>query len=203
MGPAGKRGRSQPLVPMPMKRQIDLAISATAALVFAVPMIVIALAVRLTSNGPALYWSKRVGKDNQIFLMPKFRTMRTDAPVVATHLMTNPASHLTPIGGFLRKSSLDELPQLWCILRGTMSLVGPRPALFNQYDLIEARTQAGVSQLVPGLTGWAQVNGRDELEIPLKVAYDVEYLQRQSLMFDMKILAMTALKVVRAKGVSH
>lgn len=203
MGPAGKRGRSQPLVPMPMKRQIDLAISATAALVFAVPMIVIALAVRLTSNGPALYWSQRVGKDNQIFLMPKFRTMRTDAPVVATHLMTNPASHLTPIGGFLRKSSLDELPQLWCILRGTMSLVGPRPALFNQYDLIEARTQAGVSQLVPGLTGWAQVNGRDELEIPLKVAYDVEYLQRQSLMFDMKILAMTALKVVRAKGVSH
>lgn len=188
---------------MPLKRQIDLAISAAAALVFALPMLLIAMAVRLTSKGPALFWSQRVGKDNQIFLMPKFRTMRTDAPVVATHLMTNPASHLTPIGGFLRKSSLDELPQLWCILRGKMSLVGPRPALFNQYDLIEARTQAGVSRLVPGLTGWAQVNGRDELEIPLKVAYDVEYLQRQSLMFDMKILAMTALKVVRAKGVSH
>lgn len=203
MGPAGKRGRSEPLVPMPLKRQIDLAISAAAALVFALPMLLIAMAVRLTSKGPALFWSQRVGKDNQIFLMPKFRTMRTDAPVVATHLMTNPASHLTPIGGFLRKSSLDELPQLWCILRGKMSLVGPRPALFNQYDLIEARTQAGVSRLVPGLTGWAQVNGRDELEIPLKVAYDVEYLQRQSLMFDMKILAMTALKVVRAKGVSH
>lgn len=188
---------------MLLKRFIDLTVSGLAALVFAIPMLLIALTVRLTSPGPSLYWSKRIGKDNQIFLMPKFRTMRMNAPVIATHLMTNPALHLTPIGGFLRKSSLDELPQLWCILRGTMSLVGPRPALFNQHDLIEARTQAGVSRLVPGLTGWAQVNGRDELEISMKVAYDVEYLQRQSLIFDMKILAMTALKVVRAKGVSH
>lgn len=188
---------------MLLKRLFDLIVSACAALVFAIPMAVIAIAVKTTSSGPALYWSKRIGKDNRIFLMPKFRTMRTDTPVVATHLLTDPKAHLTPIGGFLRKSSLDELPQLLCILKGEMSLVGPRPALFNQYDLIEARTNAGVHILPPGLTGWAQINGRDELEIPLKVAYDAQYLRRQGLMFDLWILILTALKVVGAKGVSH
>lgn len=188
---------------MTLKRLFDVLVSATVALVFAAPMAIVALAVRLTSPGPAIYWSKRIGKDNKIFLMPKFRTMRTDTPVVATHLLNDPSRHLTPIGGYLRKSSLDELPQLWCILKGDMSLVGPRPALFNQDDLIEARTIAGVHTLPPGLTGWAQVNGRDELEIPLKVAYDAEYLLRQSFMFDLWILMLTALKVVGAKGVSH
>lgn len=188
---------------MVLKRLIDLIVSACTAFVLAIPMAIIAIAVRMTSPGPALYWSKRIGKDNCIFLMPKFRTMRTDTPVVATHLLSDPSRHLTPIGGFLRKSSLDELPQLWCILKGEMSLVGPRPALFNQGDLIEARTQTGVHTLLPGLTGWAQVNGRDELEIPLKVAYDAEYLQRQGLMFDLRILVLTALKVAGAKGVSH
>lgn len=172
-------------------------------MVFAIPMAIIAFAVVLTSPGPSLYWSRRVGKDNRIFLMPKFRTMRIDTPVVATHLLTDPLRHLTPIGGFLRKSSLDELPQLWCILMGEMSLVGPRPALFNQDDLIAARTAAGVHILKPGLTGWAQVNGRDELEIPLKVAHDAEYLRRQSFVFDLRILILTALKVAGARGVSH
>ena len=188
---------------MVLKRLFDVLVSACAAVVFAIPMAIVAIAVRTTSQGPALYWSKRVGKDNCIFMMPKFRTMRTDTPVVATHLLNDPSRHLTPIGGFLRKSSLDELPQLWCILKGEMSLVGPRPALFNQDDLIQARTVAGVHTLPPGLTGWAQVNGRDELEIPLKVAYDAEYLQRQGFMFDLRILILTALKVVGAKGVSH
>ena len=188
---------------MVLKRLFDVLVSAFAALVLALPMAIVAMAVKMTSPGPALYWSKRVGKDNGLFLMPKFRTMRTDTPVVATHLLTDPLRHLTPIGGFLRKSSLDELPQLWCILKGDMSLVGPRPALFNQDDLIEARTAAGVHVLPPGLTGWAQVNGRDELEIPLKVAYDAEYLRRRSFTFDMKILVMTALRVAGAKGVSH
>ena len=188
---------------MVLKRLFDVLVSAFAALVLALPMAIVAMAVKMTSPGPALYWSKRVGKDNRLFLMPKFRTMRTDTPVVATHLLTDPSRHLTPIGGFLRKSSLDELPQLWCILKGDMSLVGPRPALFNQDDLIEARTAAGVHVLPPGLTGWAQVNGRDELEIPLKVAYDAEYLRRRSFTFDMKILVMTALRVAGAKGVSH
>lgn len=188
---------------MVLKRLFDVVISACAALVFAIPMILVAIAVRVTSPGPALYWSKRVGKDNRIFLMPKFRTMRTDAPVVATHLLTDPSRHLTPIGGFLRKSSLDELPQLWCIVKGEMTLVGPRPALFNQDDLIKARTTAGVHALPPGLTGWAQVNGRDELEIPLKVDYDAEYMRRRSFWFDMKILMMTAMKVAGGKGVSH
>ncbi len=188
---------------MALKRLFDILVSACAALVFAIPMAIVAIAVRLTSPGPALYWSKRVGKDNCLFHMPKFRTMRTDTPVVATHLLNDPFRHLTPIGAFLRKSSLDELPQLWCIQKGEMSLVGPRPALFNQDDLIEARTIEGVHTLLPGLTGWAQVNGRDELEIPLKVAYDAEYLQRQGFMFDLRILIPTALKVVGAKGVSH
>ena len=162
-----------------------------------------ALAVRLTSPGPVLYWSERVGRHNRIFKMPKFRSMRIDTPAVATHLLQNPDQWLTPIGSFLRKSSLDELPQLWSILKGDMSFVGPRPALFNQDDLIALRTERGVHELVPGLTGWAQVNGRDELPIPQKVALDAEYLQRQSLQFDLKILWMTVLKVLARDGVSH
>jgi O-antigen biosynthesis protein WbqP len=163
----------------------------------------VALAVRVTSTGPALYWSDRVGRDNAIFKMPKFRSMRLDTPAVATHLLTNPGQYLTPIGGFLRKSSLDELPQLLSILKGDMSFVGPRPALFNQHDLVDLRTQVGVHHLVPGLTGWAQINGRDELPIPKKVALDVQYLQRQSALFDLKILFLTAIKVLRRDGVSH
>ncbi|MDH4414478.1 MAG: sugar transferase [Rhizobium sp.] len=188
---------------MSLKRLFDIIVAGTALVVFSAPMAMIAIAVRATSAGPALYWSKRVGRENKLFLMPKFRTMRIDTPVVATHLLSDPSRHLTPIGGFLRKTSLDELPQLWCILLGDMSLVGPRPALFNQDDLIAYRTKEGVHHLTPGLTGWAQVNGRDELEIPVKVAYDAEYGRRKSFMFDLQILMMTAIKVVRAKGVSH
>jgi O-antigen biosynthesis protein WbqP len=165
--------------------------------------VLVALAVRLTSPGPALYWSDRVGRHNRIFRMPKFRSMRIDTPAVATHLLTDPSKYLTPIGPFLRKSSLDELPQLWSILKGDMSFVGPRPALFNQDDLIALRTQQGVHELVPGLTGWAQVNGRDELPIPQKVALDAEYLRRQSLTFDLRILWMTFVKVLRRDGVAH
>jgi O-antigen biosynthesis protein WbqP len=168
-----------------------------------VPIMLVALAVRLTSKGSALYWSDRVGRNNQLFKMPKFRSMRVDTPALATHLLNRPELYLTPIGGFLRKSSLDELPQLWSIIRGDMSIVGPRPALFNQADLIALRTQAGVHTLVPGLTGWAQVNGRDELPIPEKVAFDVQYLQYQSLWFDLKIMGLTALKVIRREGVTH
>ena len=174
-----------------------------AAVIFIVPMGLIGLAVRLTSHGPALYWSERVGLRNQIFKMPKFRSMRVDTPVVASHLLADPKSHLTPIGSFLRKSSLDELPQLWSILLGDMSFVGPRPALFNQQDLIEQRTQKKVHTLVPGLTGWAQVNGRDELPIHQKVALDAEYFESQSLWFDIKILWLTFLKVVKRDGVTH
>ena len=188
---------------MVLKRSFDLVVSVCGALLLLIPMAVIAFAVRITSQGPALYWSKRVGRYNAIFLMPKFRTMRVNTPVIATHLLSDPSLHLTPIGAFLRKSSLDELPQLWCIFRGDMSLVGPRPALYNQDDLIKARTDAGIHRLTPGLTGWAQVNGRDELEIPLKVAYDAEYVKRQSFMFDLQILVLTVIKVIRAKGVSH
>tara|TARA_R110002012_G_scaffold296697_2_gene494167 strand:+ start:321 stop:887 length:567 start_codon:yes stop_codon:yes gene_type:complete len=188
---------------MSLKRVFDIFVAAGAAVLFALPMVLVLLAVRWTSSGPALYWSKRIGRDNRVFLMPKFRTMRTDTPVVATHLLTDPARHLTPIGGFLRKTSLDELPQLWCILKGDMSLVGPRPALFNQDDLIAARTKANVHRLLPGLTGWAQVNGRDELAIPEKVALDAEYLRRQGMLFDLRILFMTAIKVARAAGVRH
>lgn len=188
---------------MVMKRTFDILVSVVAAIVLAVLMIVVALAVRMTSKGPALYWSKRVGRDNHLFLMPKFRTMRIDTPVVATHLLNDPAKHLTPIGSFLRKSSLDELPQLWCILKGDMSLVGPRPALFNQDDLVAARTEANVHTLPPGLTGWAQVNGRDELAITDKVALDAEYLKRRSFLFDLRILVMTAMKVVGGSGVQH
>jgi O-antigen biosynthesis protein WbqP len=186
-----------------MKRLFDLMAGACAALVLLLPIAVVALAVRLTSKGPALYWSDRVGRNNKIFKMPKFRSMRVGTPAVATHLLADPNSHLTPIGSFLRKSSLDELPQLWSILVGDMSFVGPRPALFNQDDLIALRTQQGVHALVPGLTGWAQVNGRDELPIPDKVKLDVEYLQRQSLWFDMRILWLTFVKVLRRDGVSH
>lgn len=186
-----------------MKRLFDLALALVVAVFLVLPIAAIALAVRLTSPGPALYWSDRVGRYNRIFKMPKFRSMRIDTPAVATHLLQNPDQWLTPIGSFLRKSSLDELPQLWSILRGDMSFVGPRPALFNQDDLIALRTEKGVHELLPGLTGWAQVNGRDELPIPHKVALDAEYLRKQSLLFDLKILWMTALKVIARDGVSH
>ncbi len=186
-----------------MKRIFDLVLGFVAALVLLVPVSLVAVAVRLTSKGPALYWSDRVGRNNVIFKMPKFRSMRVGTPAVATHLLGNPTAHLTPIGSFLRKSSLDELPQLWSILKGDMSFVGPRPALFNQQDLIDLRTARGVHELVPGLTGWAQVNGRDELPIPDKVQLDVAYLQRQSFWFDVRILWLTFVKVLRRDGVSH
>jgi O-antigen biosynthesis protein WbqP len=186
-----------------LKRLSDLALALPATLLLALPFILVAFAVRLTSPGPALYWSDRVGRHNHLFRMPKFRSMRIDTPAVATHLLTDPGKYLTPIGPFLRKSSLDELPQLWSILKGDMSFVGPRPALFNQDDLIALRTQQGVHELVPGLTGWAQVNGRDELPIPQKVALDAEYLRRQSLWFDLRILWMTFVKVLRRDGVTH
>ena len=186
-----------------MKRLFDLVLALIAACLLIVPIVVVAVLVKLTSKGPALYWSDRVGMHNTIFKMPKFRSMKVETPAVATHLLVDPGSVLTSIGDFLRKSSLDELPQLWCILKGEMSFVGPRPALFNQDDLILLRTEKGVDKVVPGLTGWAQVNGRDELPIPEKVVLDVEYMERQSLWFDMKILWLTVLKVVRRDGVSH
>jgi O-antigen biosynthesis protein WbqP len=186
-----------------MKRVSEFAIAFVVVVLFVLPIFVVALLVRLTSPGPVLYWSDRVGRHNRIFKMPKFRSMRVNAPAVATHLLENPDQWLTPIGSFLRKTSLDELPQLWSILKGDMSFVGPRPALFNQDDLIALRTQHGIHELVPGLTGWAQINGRDELPIPQKVQFDVEYLQRRSLAFDLKILWLTALKVLVRDGVSH
>jgi len=186
-----------------MKRVFDILLGCLAALILFVPVLLVAVAVRLTSKGPVLYWSDRVGRNNVIFKMPKFRSMRVGTPAVATHLLADAWSHLTPIGSFLRKSSLDELPQLWSILAGDMSFVGPRPALFNQQDLIGLRTEQGLHTLVPGLTGWAQVNGRDELSIPQKVALDAEYLQRQGFWFDIKILWLTFLKVVHLDGVSH
>lgn len=186
-----------------MKRIFDIFLAGLAALVLFLPVLLVAIAVRLTSQGSALYWSDRVGRNNVIFKMPKFRSMRVGTPAVATHLLVDARSHLTPIGSFLRKSSLDELPQLWSILAGDMSFVGPRPALFNQQDLIVLRTEQGVHTLVPGLTGWAQVNGRDELPIPEKVALDAEYLTRQGFWFDIKILWMTFLKVIQRDGVSH
>ena len=186
-----------------MKRFFDLCLGLSAAVILLLPVVVVALAVRLTSKGPALYWSDRVGLDNHIFRMPKFRSMRVGTPAVATHLLQDPNAHLTPIGSFLRKSSLDELPQLWSILKGDMSFVGPRPALFNQDDLIALRTASDVQRLLPGLTGWAQVNGRDELPISEKVKLDVEYMQVQSLWFDIRILWLTFVKVVRRDGVTH
>ena len=185
------------------KRFFDLSIAVLAGLALLVPVGVVALLVWLTSPGPVLYWSARVGRFNRIFQMPKFRSMRIGTPTVATHMLESPDRYLTPIGSFLRKSSLDELPQLWNILKGDMSFVGPRPALFNQDDLIEMRNAAGVSELVPGLTGWAQVNGRDELPIPAKVKLDAEYLQRRSFAFDLQILWLTFIKVLRRDGVSH
>jgi len=186
-----------------MKRLFDLLLAIAAALVLALPIALAALMVRLTSPGPALYWSDRVGRHNRIFKMPKFRSMRIGTPAVATHLLQDPKVYLTPIGSFLRKSSLDELPQLWSILVGDMSFVGPRPALFNQDDLIALRTEFGVHELMPGLTGWAQINGRDELPISEKVKLDVEYLCRQSFWFDIRILWLTFVKVIRRDGVSH
>lgn len=186
-----------------MKRAFDLVLAFFASLLLAIPILIVALMVKLTSPGPVLYWSERVGRRNQNFYMPKFRSMRVGTPAVATHLLKNPNEFLTPIGSFIRRTSLDELPQLWCIWRGDMSFVGPRPALFNQYDLIEARTAVGVDQLTPGLTGWAQVNGRDDLPIPRKVELDREYLLRRSFAFDLRILWLTAINVLRRKGVSH
>ena len=186
-----------------MKRTVDLIIAITALLILAVPMLVIALIVRNTSPGPALYWSRRVGRKNQILLMPKFRSMRTDTPQLATHLLTDADKWITPVGRFLRVTSLDELPQLYNILTGDMSFVGPRPALFNQDDLIDLRTRCGVSQIPPGLTGWAQINGRDELSIPEKVRLDEYYLNHQSVLFDLKILVLTFVKVLRRDGIAQ
>lgn len=186
-----------------MKRTFDIVLLACLLPAALLVISLVALLVRSTSAGPVLYWSDRVGRDNRIFRMPKFRSMRVDTPVVATHLLRDPGAYLTPVGGFLRKSSLDELPQLWSILVGDMSFVGPRPALFNQHDLIALRTQKGVHQLLPGVTGWAQVNGRDELPIPQKVTLDTEYMHRQSLAFDVRIVLLTAIKVLRRDGVSH
>ncbi len=186
-----------------IKRAFDVLLALIAGIFLLLPLVIVASMVRLTSKGPALYWSDRVGRNNSIFKMPKFRSMRVGTPAVATHLLRNADAALTPIGSFLRKSSLDEIPQLWSILRGDMSFVGPRPALFNQHDLIELRTQCGVHQLVPGLTGWAQVNGRDTLPIPDKVALDQRYLQIHSFWMDLYILWLTFLRVVRRKDVSH
>ena len=185
------------------KRAMDVLAAGAGALVALPAMSAIAVAIKLTSKGPVLYWSERVGQDNRIFRMPKFRTMRTDTPAVATHLLDDPARFLTPIGGFLRKTSLDELPQIWSILAGDMTLVGPRPALFNQDDLVAMRTERGVHALVPGLTGLAQVSGRDELPIPEKVAYDAEYQRAISFATDLKIIARTIIKVLRRDGVAH
>lgn len=186
-----------------MKRGFDLLVALLAALLLLLPLLIVSLLIRLTSTGPVLYWSDRVGRNNKIFKMPKFRSMQVGTPAVATHLLDNPDVYLTPIGSFLRRSSLDELPQLWSILKGDMSIVGPRPALFNQHDLMDLRTRAGVHRLTPGLTGWAQINGRDELPIPQKVALDIEYLHRQSFIFDIKIIFLTALKVLRRDNVTH
>ncbi|MDB5775630.1 MAG: glycosyl transferase involved in lipopolysaccharide synthesis [Herbaspirillum sp.] len=186
-----------------MKRLFDFILALVASLVLLLPIVIVSLLIYFTSPGPILYWSERVGRCNCLFKMPKFRTMRVDTPVVATHLLSDPDTYLTPLGSFLRKSSLDELPQLWSILLGNMSFVGPRPALFNQTDLIELRTRCGVDRLLPGLTGWAQVNGRDELSIPEKVRLDQEYLQKASMAFDVRILYLTFEKVLKRDGVQH
>ncbi len=186
-----------------MKRVFDLVLALFVFIILALPMAVVALLVRLTSKGPALYWSQRIGQNNVIFLMPKFRSMRLNTPQVATHLLTNPKAHLTPIGDFIRKSSLDELPQLLSVFTGDMSFVGPRPALFNQDDLVALRTAANVHTLKPGITGWAQINGRDEIPIPDKVKLDEYYLKNQSFLFDLKIIFLTGFKVLLARNVSH
>jgi O-antigen biosynthesis protein WbqP len=186
-----------------LKRVFDIVFAAAMLLIFSLPAVLIAVAIRLTCPGPVIYRSDRVGRNNRLFHMPKFRTMRVDTPVVATHLMENPDEYLTPIGAFLRKSSLDELPQLWSILIGDMSVVGPRPALFNQEGLIALRTELGVDKLSPGLTGWAQINGRDELPISEKVKLDADYMRRQSFWFDLKVIFLTFVRVIRRQGVSH
>ena len=186
-----------------MKRILDLCLALFVLLLFVLPIVIVTLIVGLTSVGPVLYWSDRVGRNNQLFKMPKFRTMLVETPAIATHLLPNPKQFLTPVGSFLRKTSLDELPQLWSVIKGDMSFVGPRPALFNQDDLIALRTECGVEQLLPGLTGWAQVNGRDELSIHDKVKLDVEYLHKKSLLLDLKILLMTFVKVLCSDGVKH
>lgn len=186
-----------------MKRIFDLMLGLVALAVLALPIVLVAVLVMFTSKGPVVYWSDRVGRHNKIFKMPKFRSMRVDTPAVATHLLADPKRYLTPVGSFLRKSSLDELPQLWSILRGDMSFVGPRPALFNQDDLVALRSLHGVDAVLPGLTGWAQVNGRDELPIATKVRLDADYVQRRSLVLDIKIILLTILKVVRRDGITH
>jgi len=188
---------------MPMKRLLDVLLGVIAGVALAIPLLLAALLVKLTSKGPVLYWSNRVGRNNRIFSMPKLRTMRVGTEVVATHLLQNPAQCLTPIGRFLRTTSLDELPQLWSILRGDMSIVGPRPALFNQQNLIHLRTENGVHAIRPGLTGWAQINGRDELPIPDKVALDLYYLRHQSLALDLKVICLTFVRVMRRDDVAH
>lgn len=195
--------KNQNLKTKKLKLCFDYSLSLLLLAFFSVPMLFVALLVKLTSAGPVLYWSDRVGRHNVVFKMPKFRTMRVDTPALATHLLTNPDHFLTPIGKFLRKSSLDELPQLLSILRGDMSFVGPRPALYNQNDLIELRTQRGIHLLSPGLTGWAQINGRDELPIPVKVDFDEYYLKNRSLVLDFRIISLTFLKVMKSEGVSH
>lgn len=184
-------------------RLLDLGLATLAILVFAIPVVLVAIAIKATSSGPVLYWSERVGKNSTLFLMPKFRTMRIETPVMATHLLREPENYLTPIGAFLRKSSLDELPQLWSIFRGEMAIVGPRPALYNQTDLISLREDFGINALLPGLTGWAQINGRDNLTIEDKVQFEVEYLQLASLMFNLKIIWLTVIKVLTKESVSH
>jgi O-antigen biosynthesis protein WbqP len=185
------------------KRAFDIGFSVLFIALFSPLLAAVALAVKMTSRGPILHWSERVGRNNRLFRMPKFRSMLVDTPQVATHLLSDPSKHLTPIGGFLRQTSLDELPQLLSVLSGDLSLVGPRPALFNQDDLVALRIEYGVQVLVPGITGWAQINGRDELPIPIKVGFDREYLEKQSFAFDLKILFMTARKVALREGVSH
>jgi O-antigen biosynthesis protein WbqP len=202
---AERYGQGMPLSPIQAltKRVTDIVVAGAALIVLAAPLALLALLVRATSPGPAIHWSRRVGRDNRLFLMPKLRTMRIDTPQVATHLMRDPGRWLTPLGGLLRRTSLDELPQLWSVLVGDMSLVGPRPALFNQDDLIRLRNAAGVQTLRPGLTGWAQVNGRDDLPIPRKVALDRQYMERMSWAFDLRIMLLTAAAMLGAKGVSH
>jgi len=185
------------------KRIFDIVASTILLSILCIPMLIVAVMVKLTSRGPVLHWSDRIGINNVIFKMPKFRTMRTETPAVATHMLENPDKYLTPVGPFLRKFSLDEFPQLWSVLKGDMSFVGPRPALYNQDDLVELRTRKGIHKLVPGITGWAQVNGRDNLMIPIKVDYDEYYLKHRSFLFDLKILWMTFLKVVKCEGVKH
>ena len=186
-----------------MKRIFDFLAALILMAIMALPVAVIAIAIKLTSPGPVIHWSDRVGKNNQIFSMPKFRTMLIDTPAVATHLLQNVENYLTPLGSFLRKTSLDELPQLWSVIRGDMSFVGPRPALFNQDDLIKLRTEKEISKLLPGITGWAQINGRDDIPIPIKVLYDEHYMKNQSFFFDLVILWKTIFKVMKKEGVAH